>query len=81
MKRYFLNFIEEDIQNPKFEEYIGGRIEIIESGNQYPDEEIRFLTRNIIDFENFREEYDFKEVDFDTLEAIKEFVKNNFYEA
>lgn len=63
-KRYFLNVIEESIQNPAFFGYRGGRIEVYDqhSKEKYAVYEASFVVpEEMID--DFRKCFDFKEVD------------------
>ena len=75
--RYFLNFVEEGIMNPKFYGYTGGRVEITCPGDQYPREEIRFFTRDPT-FYKFREKWDFKTIK--NLDKFRTLVKEKYYE-
>ena len=77
---YFLNFIEEAIQNPDVAGYVGGRVEVTRKGGHWPFMELRFLTRKVEQFEAFREEWDFKWVsgeELDRVEASLEMVFND----
>ena len=79
---YFLNFIEEMIQNLKYSGYIGGRIEIIPEYDKktYPIDEIRFFTDRVEEFNDFRERYDFQSVSETELKALYLFVTEEFNE-
>jgi len=70
-KKFFLSFIEETIQNPDYEGYVGGRVEISETGEEYVKEEIRFFTNKLSDFYRLRDELDFKEVGAGKLEQLR----------
>ena len=81
MKRgkYFLSFIEEGIFNPKYENWAGGRIEVFIDTEQYNIEEIRFFCKRSKEWENFRGEYDFKDVTEDELNDVRKLVKKKYY--
>jgi len=70
-KKYFLSFIEEAVLNPDYEGYVGGRVEISETGEEYAKEEIRFFTNKLSDFWRVRDEWDFKEVTAGQLERLR----------
>ena len=70
MKHYFLNFIEEGIQNPDFAGCVGGRVEVSREGVLWPFMELRFLTRQTEKFEEFRAEWDFKNVTREELDRV-----------
>ena len=76
----FISFIEECIMNPKYQGYVGGRIEVSLPEDHYPSEEIRFFTKNVIDFYDFREKWDMKEVTKKQLNTIRNIVKEKFYD-
>jgi len=69
--RFFLSFIEEAVLNPDYEGYVGGRVEISETGEEYAKEEIRFFTNKLSDFYRLRDELDFKEVSAGKLEQLR----------
>jgi len=69
--RFFLSFIEEAVLNPDYEGYVGGRVEISETGEEYAKEEIRFFTNKLSDFYRLRDELDFKEVTAAQLQRLK----------
>ena len=68
-KRYFMSVIEEMIQNPAYQMYRGGRIEVSdrESESKYPVYEARWLVPIEI-ADAFRDLWDMK--DFDYLPRI-----------
>ena len=76
---YFISFIEEGIFNPKYLEYVGGRIEVFIDSEQYNIEEIRFFTKDKGWYE-FREKWDFKDITKEELEEIRKIVKEKYYE-
>jgi hypothetical protein len=72
--RYFLNFVEEGILNPKYYGYTGGRVEVSVAGaiSSYPIEELRFFTKDP-KFYLFREKWDFRTVkDLDKFKKLLE---------
>ena len=71
----FISFIEECIMNPKYEGFRGGRIEVSFPADHYPSEEIRFFTKNVKDFYDFRELWDMTEVSEEELNLIRNTVK------
>lgn len=73
-KKYYLSFVEEAVNNPEFEGFVGGRLEVFEGG-PYAAEEIRFLTNRLSEFYSFRDEYDGKEVGAATLEKVRRGIK------
>ena len=77
--KYFLSFIEEGIFNPKYFEYAGGRIEVFVDTEQYNIEEIRFFCKRTKEWDNFRGEYDFKDVTEDELNDVRKLVKKRYY--
>lgn len=74
-KPYFLSFTEEFVMNPHYAGYIGGRVEVYNNedtgGNGYAIDEIRFFTKNVDAFYEFRDLYDFADVDEDGLASIR----------
>jgi len=64
--------------NPKYEGFIGGRIEVYPSGSHYASEEIRFFTDEVKKFNAFRDEYDMKYIKPDMLKAIRKIVQLYF---
>jgi hypothetical protein len=71
--KYFISFVEEAVMNPKWAGFIGGRIEVTPDNSKsgYASEEIRFFTKDVAAFNQFRELYDFKDVDKATLDLIR----------
>ena len=57
--------------NPDWAGYVGGRVEISETGEEYVKEEIRFFTNKLSDFWRVRDEWDFKEVTAGQLERLR----------
>ena len=80
MKKYFLSFIEEAIFNPKYEGYRGGRLEVYVNDEPYAIEEIRFFTKNVEEFIEFRDKWDFQEVPARKLKEIRQAIKEKFSE-
>lgn len=78
-KKYFLNFIEETIFNPKYSGYVAGRIEIWDDQHSYGIDEIRFFTKKIREWEKFRDTWDFKDVNNIQIKKIKNIVKEKYY--
>ena len=76
--KYFLSFIEEGIFDPKYEDYVGGRIEIW-TDNPWADDEFRFLTKRTEGWGEFRNKWDFKDVSRKQLEEVKKTVKEKFH--
>ena len=73
-KTYFLSFIEECIMDPSWSAYVGGRIEVYETGpgaNQYAIEEIRFLTKKQKEYHRLREKWDFEDATARELEQLR----------
>ncbi len=64
-KRYFLSVIEEGIQNPKYQMFRGGRIEVYDSKSKsgYAVYEARWLVPLEV-ADAFRALWDFKEFDY-----------------
>ena len=78
MKKYFISFVEECVLNPDFAGCIGGRVEITWEDDNWPCAELRFLTKKIEQFEQFREQWDFKVVTQDELGRIEASLKTMF---
>lgn len=78
--QYFLNFVEEGIFNERYIEhqYVGGRMEIWVDDQPYAIDEIRFLTNKKSWFE-FRDQWDFKEVDKKTLVKLSRKIKKDYF--
>jgi hypothetical protein len=77
---YFLSFIEEGVLNPAYSGYIGGRIEVTGPGDIYPSEEIRFFTKDVHGFYQFRERYDFIDVTEPELAALRAEVATKWHD-
>ena len=78
MKNIFINFVEEMIQNPDYEGYIGGRIEVSRQSDVYPSEEIRFFTKDVKGFNRFRDKRDMQEVSQKGLRQIRDIVNEKW---
>lgn len=76
---YFLSFVEEGIFNPKYEDWAGGRIEVYIDTEHHNIEEIRFFCKRNKAWNNFRDEYDFKDVTKDELDDVRKLVKKKYY--
>ena len=78
----YISFIEEAVMNPKYQGCIAGRIEVYDDRNEgYSSREIRFFTRDIDEFNIFRDEWDMKEVTYEELDFIRDIVKERWYNA
>jgi hypothetical protein len=76
----FISFIEEAIMNPDFWDYVAaGRVEVSRPKDEYPSEEIRFLTKKASYFV-FREKWDFHYVNEEELKHIREMIDINYME-
>ena len=73
----YISFVEECIQNPNYSDYIGGRVEVFADG-PYAEEEIRFLTKEVQKFNEFRDMWDMKNITRKELENIREIIKTYF---
>ena len=63
-KMYFLNFIGEFWNvKPKYRNWCFGRVEIFKRKVKWPINELRFSTPWTEEWEKFRDEWDFKELD------------------
>ncbi len=69
--KYFLSFIEEFGFNPKYKDYIFGRVEIYANDDDYASDEIRFMTKDLKGFQKFRDKWDFMDVSEEELETFK----------
>lgn len=70
-KEYFLNFVGEFWNvKPEYYDWNFGRIEIFKRGEDWPIDELRFSTPSSEEWEKFRDEWDFKELD-DLIEFKK----------
>jgi hypothetical protein len=80
MNNIFISFIEECIMNPDYEGYVGGRIEVTYTRDQFPSEEIRFFTNHVKEFYKFRDTWDMKNISRRELFQIKDIIKEKFNE-
>jgi len=81
MKTYFLSFVEEfwpDI-DPKYKDYVVGRVEVYDDEHDYDIDEIRFFT-NKKSWYKFRDKWDFKDVTEKELESIKKTIVSKYLE-
>lgn len=79
--KYFINFIEECVQNPLYKDYIGGRIEVYEqtvTDGPYSCNEIRFFTKDVKKFRAFRNRWDMKDITGRQLKWIEKKVEREF---
>ncbi|MFO7807711.1 MAG: hypothetical protein R6V40_04835 [Candidatus Moraniibacteriota bacterium] len=78
-KTYFITFTEEFWFNvkPEYADWAIGRVEIYNDNEPYAIDELRFATPRTKEWNDFREEWDFK--DINNLEEFKELLKN-FYQ-
>jgi hypothetical protein len=76
----YLSFTEECIMNIDYEGYVGGRVEVFWPNEEYPREELRFLTRKTGAFERFRLWYDGKRVTWLGLHIVEWIVRRWFLE-
>ncbi len=79
IKPYFISFVEEAVLNPDYKGYVGGRMEVWTQWSSYDIDEFRFLTKNLREFDEFREKWDFKDVSWWQLQRIKKHLRDNFY--
>ena len=77
-KKYFLSFVEECIMNPLYQDYLGGRIEVYEEGEPFATKEIRFFTRSVRKFSDFREYWDMRNVSVKELKIVEAEVARSF---
>ena len=80
MKKYFISFVEEFIFNPKYQDYIAGRVEIYLRKSQYDIDELRFFTKKIKKFNHFRNKWDLEEVSEKQLKKIRKIIAKEFNE-
>jgi len=80
MKKYFISFVEEFIFNPKYQDYIAGRVEIYLRKSQYNIDELRFFTKKIKKFNRFRNKWDLEEVSEKQLKKIRKIIAKEFNE-
>ena len=81
MKTYFISFVEEfwtDI-DPKYKDYVVGRVEVYDDEHDYDIDEIRFLT-NKKSWYKFRDRWDFKDVTEKELESIRKTIESKYLE-
>ncbi len=81
MKTYFISFVEEfwtDI-DPKYKDYVVGRVEVYDDEHDYDIDEIRFLT-NKKSWYKFRDRWDFKDVTEEELESIRKTIESKYLE-
>jgi hypothetical protein len=76
--KYSISFTEEGIMNPKYQDHIGGRMEVFVEDEPYNIEEVRFLTTKKKEFNELREEWECKEVSQKELDELRDIIKNNF---
>ena len=69
--KYYISFIEECIQHPKYLKYTGGRIEVYKKDSPYASEEIRWFTWKVNKFREFRDKWDMKNVSEKQLGMIR----------
>ena len=78
MRNIYISFVEEAVLNPDYRGYIGGRIEVERPGDHFPSDEIRFLTKRVREFGNFREAWDMKKVSPTELRMIETEIARRF---
>lgn len=78
---YLLAFIEEfwEGQDPKYDNWANGRVEVHTYEDRYAISEIRFCTPRNDEWIEFRKEYDGKWVDKATLDRISQALEEKFY--
>jgi hypothetical protein len=76
---FLLSFTEEFYFNPKFANWVIGRIEVEIINEIYAIDEIRFQAPNSKAWVKFREKFDGVWVDKDILEKVKKAVKKKFF--
>ena len=92
-KRYFITFTEEFWAagtdfcgvgkiREDIDDFMMGRIEVYDkkSKNPFADREIRFFCKNKEEFYEFREKWDFKDIDEKELTKLKKIAKLQFNE-
>ena len=77
--RSMVTFTEEGIMDLRYQDWVGGRMEVYVVGEQYAIDEIRFFTPNTLEWINFREQYDGRWLDKTAFEDVVETVKKRFY--
>jgi hypothetical protein len=75
--KFFVSFIEEAIMNSEYEDYVGGRVEIWNDNYEFDIVEIRFFTKNP-SFYEFRNKWDFKNVNTKQLDFIEKTIKDKY---
>jgi hypothetical protein len=71
-KKAFVSFVEEAVLNPLYEGFVGGRAEVTRDGDDYPSEEIRFLTKeHKSEYYRLRDLWDFKELTAAQLDKLR----------
>lgn len=76
-----ISFTEEIVLNPDYSGYIGGRIEVHHPTDKaFHSEEIRFFTKDIDEFNAFRDQWDMKDITSKELDTIKDTVKERWYD-
>lgn len=78
-KSYFISFTEESWLNinPKYMDWAVGRVEIYDDNEVYAIDELRFATPRTKDWIDFREKWDFK--DIEDLEEFKKLLQKFNY--
>ena len=77
-KKYFVSFIEEGIFNPKYEGWVGGRVEVYSPEEPYAIEEIRFFTKRSEEWYNYRERWDFKDITKKQLTELRRTIEEKY---
>lgn len=77
-KKYFISFVEEGIFNPDYRGYVAGRVEVSVEEEFYAVEEIRFLTNKRDEYYEFREKWDFKDVNQKELDEIRMTIEEKY---
>ena len=78
VNKYYISFIEECVMNPHYQGYIGGRIEVYKRDKPFASHEIRFFTKRIKAFWEFRDRWDMKDITGKQLKYIERKVKLEF---
>jgi hypothetical protein len=76
---FWLSFIEEGVLNPKYEGYVGGRVEVYDNKSEWAIEEIRFWTKDK-GWYKFREKWDFRGVTKRQLDRLRATIKRKYYD-
>jgi hypothetical protein len=71
IKPFWVSFIEEGIQNPRYKNYVGGRVEIWTHWSAYDINEYRFLTKDTEGYYRLREKYDFETLSYFGLRKLR----------